>query len=110
MYIMLIKVYYSSFSAFTACMFDWLIDGRSLDKTKLDHLINSVCFRVQSVTKTASQRKHQRSSMLFQRWYLVENESWADVHLSTLFQRWQNNVETTLIELRRFNVDEPTLF
>ena len=52
----------------------------------------------------------QRSSTLFQRWYLVENESWADVHLSTLFQRWQNNVETTLIELRRFNVDEPTLF
>ena len=52
----------------------------------------------------------QRSSTLFQRWYLVENESWADVHLSTLFQRWQNNVETTLIELRRFNVDEPMLF
>ena len=45
-----------------------------------------------------------------QRWYLVENESWADVHLPTLFQRWRNNVETILIELRRFNVDEPTLF
>ena len=45
-----------------------------------------------------------------QRWYLVENESWADVHLSTLFQRWRNNVETILIELRRFNVDKPTLF
>ena len=29
---------------------------------------------------------------LFQRWYLVENESWAHVCLSTLFQRWQNNV------------------
>ena len=47
---------------------------------------------------------------LFQRWYLVENENWGDVHLSTLFQRWQNNVETMLIGLRRFNVDEPTLF
>ena len=47
---------------------------------------------------------------MFQRWYLVENESWANVHLSTLFQRWQKNVETTLIELRRFNVDEPMLF
>ena len=34
----------------------------------------------------------------------------ADVHLTTLFQRWQNNLETMLIELRRFNVDEPTLF
>ena len=52
----------------------------------------------------------QRSSTLFQCWYLAENESWADVHLSTLFQRCQNNVKTTLIELRRFSVDEPTLF
>ena len=46
----------------------------------------------------------------YQRWYLVENESWADVHLSTLFQSWQNNVETTLMQLRRFNVDDPILF
>ena len=52
MYIMLLKAYYSSFSVFTACMFDWLIDGRSLVKTKLNHLINSVCFRVWSITKT----------------------------------------------------------
>ena len=52
----------------------------------------------------------QRSSTLFQRWYLVENESWADVCLLTLFQRWQNKVETTLIELRWFNVDDPKLF
>ena len=52
----------------------------------------------------------QRSSTLFQHWYLVENESWADVHLSRLFQCWQNNVELTLIDLRRFNVDEPMLF
>ena len=52
----------------------------------------------------------QRSSTLFRRWYLVENESWADVHLSMLFQHWQNNVETTSIELRRFNVDKTTLF
>ena len=52
----------------------------------------------------------QHLSTLFQRWYLVENESWADVYLSTLFQRWQNNVETMLIELFRFNVDKPTLF
>ena len=51
----------------------------------------------------------QRLSTLFQRWYLVENESWADVHLSTLFQRWQNNVEATSIELRWFNVYEPML-
>ena len=40
----------------------------------------------------------------------VENESWTDTHLSTLFQRWQNNVETTSIELRWFNFDEQMLF
>ena len=51
MYIMLLKVYYSSFSAFTACTFDWLINRRFLVKTKLNHLINSVCFRVRSITK-----------------------------------------------------------
>ena len=51
----------------------------------------------------------QRSSMFQQLWYLVENESWADIHLSMLFQRWQNNVETTLKELRRFSVDDPML-
>ena len=28
----------------------------------------------------------------------------------SVFQRWQNNVETTLIELRWFVVDDPTLF
>ena len=42
MYIMLLKVYHSSFPVFTACTFDWLINGRSLVKTKLNHLINSV--------------------------------------------------------------------
>ena len=50
----------------------------------------------------------QRSSTLFQGWYLVENESWVDVHFSTLFRRWENNVETTSIKLRRFNVDYQT--
>ena len=44
---------------------------------------------------------------MFQRWYLVENESWAGVHLSRLFQSWQNNVEKMLItsiQRRRTNV------
>ena len=49
------------------------------------------------------------SVSLFQRWYLVENESWADVCLSMLFQCWQNNIETALKELRQFNVDDPML-
>ena len=52
----------------------------------------------------------QLSPTLFQRWCLVKYESWADVHLWTLFQRWQNNVEATSIELLWFNVDEPLLF
>ena len=52
----------------------------------------------------------RRWTNLFQRWNLVENESWANVCLSTLFQSWQNNVETTLKELRWFNDDDPMLF
>ena len=51
MYIMLLKVYCSSFSTVTAYTFDWLTDGRFLMKTKLNRLINSVCFRVRSITK-----------------------------------------------------------
>ena len=52
----------------------------------------------------------QRSSTLFRRWYLVENESWADVHLSTLFkitfkQRWKNYVSSTSLKQRCFNVE-----
>ena len=71
-------------------------------------------FDIAQDTSTLNQRwsnvDRQHSSTLFQRWCLVENESWANVHLSTLFQHWQNKVETMLIELRRFNVDDPTLF
>ena len=52
----------------------------------------------------------QRWSTSFRRWYLVENESWVDAHLSThigkttLKQRRQNYVDS------RFNVDKITLF
>ena len=53
MYIMLGKVYYSSFLTFTACTFDWLIDDRSLVNPKLNYVINNVCFRVRSITKIA---------------------------------------------------------
>ena len=48
---MLLKVYCYSFLAITACTFDLLIDGRYIVKTKLNRLINSVCFRVRSITK-----------------------------------------------------------
>ena len=73
-------------------------------------LFHAVTF-IPANTLTLDQRWNnidpQRSSTLFQRWYLIENESWVDIHLSTLLQRWQNNVETTLIEIRRINVGEP---
>ena len=39
----------------------------------------------------------QRSSTLFQRWYLIENESSAGVYLSTSFQRWNEVVFSALI-------------
>ena len=58
---------------------------------------------IEAVIVNLTQQTHQR-------WYLVENESLVDVDLSMLFQPWQNNVETTSTELRRFNVDELTLF
>ena len=42
---------------------------------------------------------------LFQRWNLFENESWADVCLSTLFQRWKNYVDLMLLTQCCFIVD-----
>ena len=62
-----------------------------------------ICFDSCKFLLSTSQQTHQR-------WYLVQNENWADVYLSTLFQRCQNNLETMLIELRRFHVHEPILF
>ena len=77
-------------------------------------IVFSINFEIGAPSQQTHQRwinvDHQRSSKLFQRWYLVENESWTNVHLSTLFQRWQNNVEAMSIELCWFNVDEPMLF
>ena len=55
-----------------------------------------------------TQQTHQRWSSTFIN--IVSKFQRVDVHLSTLLQRSQNNVETTLIELRWFNVDKPTLF
>ena len=50
---MLLKEYYSPFVVVTAWTFDWLTDGRSLKKNKVEFLINSVCFRVRSLIKKA---------------------------------------------------------
>ena len=53
MYIMLLEGCCSSFSAVTDCTFDWLSDERFLIKTKLNNLINSVCFQLRSITEKA---------------------------------------------------------
>ena len=76
-----------------------------------------IYWRCSNVCKTASVQLRQfnvEESTLFQRrwisvvlnWYLVENESWAESCLSMMFQRWKINIETTLIELRRFSNDD----
>ena len=44
-------LYCYSFSAIKARSFEWLTDGKSLIKTKLNRSINSVYFRVRSKTK-----------------------------------------------------------
>ena len=95
--------------------FHLLIKGIHLSVSKARNLsIGGSLIKIPAKTSTLNQRwnnvDHQCSSTLFQHWHLVENESWADEHLSTLFQRWQNNVEETSIELRWFNVDELMLF
>ena len=41
---------------------------------------------------------------------LIFGWKWANVHLWTLFQCWQNNTKRASIELHPFNDDEPTLF
>ena len=44
-------LYCYSFSAIKARSFEWLTDGKSLIKTKLNRSINSVYFRVRSIKK-----------------------------------------------------------
>ena len=43
-------LYCYSFSAVTAHSLEWLTHGKSSIKTKLNRLINSICFRVRSIT------------------------------------------------------------
>ena len=71
-YIMLLKVCCSSFSSITACTFDWMTDGRSLIKTKLNRLVNSVCFRVRSVAEKAKHGNYSVKvhSEKYSNWYL----------------------------------------
>ena len=77
MCIKLLKVYCSSFSAAIACTFDWLIDRRSSVKTKLNHLINSVCFRVGSTTKKAKRGKYSVK---------VHSEKYSTCYMKTIWK------------------------
>ena len=72
MYIMLIKACCSSFSAVAACTFDWLTDRRSLIKTKLNRLINNVCFPVRSITEKAKHGSYSVKvhSEKYSTWYM----------------------------------------
>ena len=57
------------------------------------------CFNVDKTTLIQLRRFNVDESTLSQRWNLVENESWANVCLSTFSQRWQNKVDrVTLIQ------------
>ena len=75
MYIILLKVYYSSFSVFTASSFDWLIDGRVLVKTKLNHLVNSVSSAINNKDSVDTGAKHGNYSVKvhsekYSTWYM----------------------------------------
>ena len=67
MYIMLLKVYCSSFSAVKAYTFDWLTDGQSSIKRNLNRLIKRVCFRVRSINKEIKWNVHSEK---YSTWYM----------------------------------------
>ena len=72
-------LYCHSFSAVIARSFEWLTDGKSLIKTKLNSLINSVCFRVRSITKKEKQGNYSLKihSEMYSTWYMkVHSEEW----------------------------------
>ena len=51
----------------------------------------------------------RQTSTLKQRWIMVGFDSWMDVEMTTLNQRWLADVESTSITWRWFNVDCLTL-
>ena len=67
------------------------------------------CFNVDKTT-LKQRRFNIDEPMLFQRWNLVENESWANVCLSTLFQRWNNIERITSIQCRWPSVVSTLIF
>ena len=73
---MLLKVYYCSFSAVTACSFDWLSDGKFLIKIKLNHFINSVSFLVRSIQKKGRHGNYsvKGHSEKYSTWYTLRKK------------------------------------
>ena len=72
-------LYCCSFSAVIARSFEWLTDCISLIKTKLNRLINSVCFRVRSITKKEKQWIYSLNihREVYSTWYIkVHSEEW----------------------------------
>ena len=82
MYIMLLKEYCSSFLAVIAWTFDWLTDGRSLKKAKLNRLINSVCFRVWLIIKKA---KHGNYRL---KMHMEKHSTWCLKVYSKNYSTW----------------------
>ena len=83
-------------------------------KPFLIHFLHQLLFLYWVITKgcVTSKEKGQRWNNvdrqfplnLFYQWYVVENESWTERCLLSLFQRWQDNIETMLIALFFFKV------
>ena len=95
---MLLKVYYSSLSVVTACTLHWLIDDRSLAKTKLNRLINSLCFPVRSITKKGKHGNYsvEVHSEDYSTWYVkLHDGASPDLHVTALWTIYI--VETTCI-------------
>ena len=65
-------LYCYSFLAVAARSFEWLADGKSLIKTKLNRLINSVCFLVWSITKKEKNGSYSVKihSEMYSTWYM----------------------------------------
>ena len=82
-------LYCYSFSAVTARSFEWLTDGKSLIQTKLNRLLNSVCFRVQSIAKKEkhgdySLKMHSEINSI---WYMkVHSEEQNTWHMKIIWK------------------------
>ena len=54
-------------------------------RTYIRRKVFSIPANIWALNQCWNNLDRQRWSTLFQLWYLVENENWVDVHLSTLF-------------------------